>query len=331
MRRRISFLMVALIVLSILAGCSAKSGTGTSSAQEKPWKSGDKTDLILATGGTGGTYYPLGGGMAKAWQSIPGLNVTVQSTTASVANIRLLGKGEVDLALIQNDTADYGRNGTESFAEKNEKYTNYAAVAALYPEVVQMVVRADSNIQKIEDLKGKKVVVGAPGSGTELASKQILEAYGLSYKDIQPLYISFAEGATAFKDKQAEVLVMVSGVPNASLADVVTVTPVRLLPIDANKVKSKYKFYVSVPVKANTYKGMDKDVTVVAVLAMLVVRDDLNSDLVYQLTKSLFEQTDVIGHAKAKEFDVKKAAEGVTIPFHPGAAKYLKEKGVNVK
>lgn len=331
MRRRAGIVLTALLILGILAGCSSSSGPGTSSAKEKAWKSGDKTDLILATGGTGGTYYPLGGGMAKIWQSIPGVNVTVQSTAASVANIRMLAKGEVDMALIQNDTADYGRNGTEAFAEKNEKYTNYSAVASLYPEVVQMVVRADSPIQKIEDLKGKKVVVGAAGSGTELASKQILGAYGLTYSDIQPLYISFAEGATAFKDKQADVLVMVTGVPAASLADVVTATPVRLLPIDVNKVKAKYKFYVDVPVKAGTYKGMDKDVNVVAVLAILVVRDEMNSDLVYQITKTLFEKAGDIGHAKAKEFDIKKAADGITIPFHPGAAKYLKEKGVNVK
>ena len=146
MRRRFGLVVAGLVILSLLAGCGGKSGE--SSVSQKPWKSGDKTELIMATGGTGGTYYPLGGGMSKVWKdNIPGVNVTVQSTGASVANIRLLGKKEVDLALIQNDTADYGRNGTESFAENKEKYTNYQAIAALYPEVVQIVVRADSNFQ----------------------------------------------------------------------------------------------------------------------------------------------------------------------------------------
>lgn len=337
MRKRLRLIAPVLLILSLLAGCGGAGGGGAASggntANEKPWKAGDKTELILATGGTGGTYYPLGGGMGKVWKdNIPGVNVTVQSTGASVANIRMLGKQEVELALIQNDTADYGYNGTEAFAANKEKYTNYKAIAALYPEVVQIVVRADSDIKSVTDLKGKKVVVGAAGSGTEIATRQILTAYGLDYdKDITKLPLSFAEGATQFKDKQADALVMVTGVPAASLADVQTVTDVRLVPIDHAKVSQKFKFYVKHTVKAGTYKGVTADTDVVAVLAILVARDDMNSDLVYQMTKTLFEKAGDIGHAKAKEFDVKKAAEGITIPFHPGAAKYLKEKGVNVK
>lgn len=335
MRKWTVTLLAALMILSLIAGCSGSKSTGGTTVKEKPWKAGDKVEMQLATGGTGGTYYPLGGGMAKVWKdNIPGVNVTAQSTNASVANIRLLGKNEVDLALIQNDTADYGQKALEAFAENKEKYTNYFAIAALYPEVVQIVVRADSPIQKIEDLKGKKVVVGAAASGSELASRQIFGAYGLSYKDkkdLEPLFLGFAEGATAFKDKNADALVIVSGVPNASLADVQTATNIRLLPIDQAKVKKDYPFYVKVTAPANTYKGMDKPVDVVALQAILVVRDEINSDLVYQMTKFLFEKAGDLGHAKAKEFDVKKAGEGVTIPFHPGAAKYLKEKGVNVK
>jgi TRAP transporter TAXI family solute receptor len=335
MRRRIGFALATLLTLSLLAGCGGSGTSGGSSAKEKPWKPGDKTELIFATGGTGGTYYPLGGGMAKVWgDNIQGLNVTVQSTGASVANIRLLAKGEADIALIQNDSADQGRNGTEAFAEKKEKYTNYLAVASLYPEVVQFVVRADSSIQSISDLKGKKVIVGAAASGTEIASRQILGAYGMTYKDnkdLTALYLGFAEGATALKDKQADVLVMVTGIPNASLADVQTATDIRLLPIDVNKLKKDYPFYVNFPAKAGTYKGMKEDITTVALRAILVVRDEISSDLVYQMTKALYEKAGDIGHAKAKEFDVKMATEGITIPFHPGAAKYLKEKGVNVK
>ena len=176
--------------------------------------------------------------------------------------------------------------------------------------------------------------MGAAASGTELAARQILAAYGMSYKDkkdVEPLYLGFAEGATALKDKSADALVIVSGIPNASLADVQTATPIRLVAIDAAKVAKDYKFYVKQTVKAGTYKGMDKDVDVVALMAILVVRDEMNTDLVYEMTKNLFEKAGDLGHAKAKEFDVKKAAEGITIPFHPGAAKYLKEKGVNVK
>jgi TRAP transporter TAXI family solute receptor len=330
MRKGLGLGLIALLLTGIAAGCG-----GSGSVSQKPWKAGEKTELLLATGGTGGTYYPLGGGMGKIWaDNIKGLNVTVQSTAASVANIRLVAQKEADLAMIQNDTADYGRTGKEAFAEKNEKYTNYLAMGALYPEVVQIVVRADSNINSIDDLKGKKVVVGAAGSGTELASRQIFGAYGLSYKenkDMNALYISFAEGATAFKDKNADALVMVTAVPAASLADIQTATKVRLLPVDVTKLQKNYPFYVTHTIKAGTYSGHDKDADAVAVLAMLIVREDLHTDLVYEMTKSLFEKKGDIGHAKAKEFEVMKAADGVTIPFHPGALKYLKEKGVNVK
>lgn len=325
--------VVALLVGFVLHLCiSAPCGA---EPKEAPWRPGDSIELIMATGGTGGTYYPLGGGIAKLWKdSIPGLNVTVQATGASVANVRLLGKNEVDLALIQNDIAEYGRTGKESFADKKEKYTNYLAVAALYPEPVQIVVRADSAIRKIEDLKGRKVVVGAAASGTELACRQILAAYGMNYnakKDVTPLFLGFAEGATALRDKLAEALMIVAGIPNAALADVQTAATIRLLPIDADRLRKDHPFYVAFPVRAGTYNGLDTDVQVVALKAMLVARDAINGQLVYEMTRALFEKAGAIGHAKAKEFSARLAVHGVTIPFHPGAARYFKEKGIHLE
>ncbi|MBI4963131.1 MAG: TAXI family TRAP transporter solute-binding subunit [Desulfomonile tiedjei] len=332
MRKLIEWTLVFLVCLAFPLSVGAAPGNVS---KEKPWKPGESIELIMASGGTGGTYYPLAGGIAKLWKdAIPGANVTVQATGASVANVRLLGKNEVDFALIQNDIAEYGRTGTESFADKKEKYTNYVAIGALYPEAVQIVVRSNSPIRGIEDLKGKTVVVGAAASGTELASRQILNAYGLTYgekKDIKPLFLGFAEGATALRENSADALVIVAGIPNAALADVQTVTPIRLLPIDVNKLRKEHPFYVEFPVPAGTYKGLDSDVAVVALKAMLVVRDEINSQLVYEMTKALFEKAGSIGHAKAKEFDAKLAAQGVTIPFHPGAAQYFKEKGIETK
>jgi uncharacterized protein len=327
--------LLVLLLLTSLAIPVSLAATHAVAAEEKPWKMGESIELILATGGTGGTYFPLGGGIAKLWKdSIPGLNVTVQATGASVANIRLLGKREADLALVQNDTADYGRTGRESFADKKEKYTNYLAIAALYPEAVQIVVRSDSRIQKIEDLRGKKVVVGAAASGTELASRQIFSAYGIDYKerkDITPLFLGFAEGATALRDNSAQALVIVAGIPSAVLADVQTTTTIRLLAVDAAKLKQDHPFYVPFAVKAGTYKGLETDVETVALKAMIVVRDEINSQLVREMTRALFEKTGSVAHAKSKEFDARLGVEGVTIPFHLGAAQYFKEKGINVE
>jgi len=333
MYKRIGYLCGLVVALVSVAGCNEQSSR--SADKDADWKPGEKIELIMATGGTGGTYYPLGGGMAKLWKdSIPGVNVTVQATGASVANVRLLGKKEADLALVQNDVADYGRAGKEAFAEMKEKYSNYLAMGSLYPEVVQIVVPADSNIRRIEDLRGKKVVVGAAGSGTELASRQILGAYGMDYKnskDVTPLFLGFAEGATVLKDNSADALIIVSGIPNAALADVQTTTRIRLLPIDLDRLKNLYPFYVGFLAKIGTYKGMGHDVQTVALKATLVVRDQISGDLVYQMTRALFEKASTLGHAAAKEFDVKLAAQGVTIPFHPGAARYLRQQGVDAK
>lgn len=331
MSKRIRVAVLMFVCFIVWVGFGKDSGAGT---RENPYKSGDRVELIMASGGVGGTYYPLAGGMAKLWKDkIPGLNVTVQATGASVANIRLLGKNDVDLALVQNDIAEYGRTGVAPFAEKKEKYANYLAIGALYPEPLQIVVSADSPIKSIEDLKGKTVVVGAAGSGTELASRQVFESYGLdgtNNKDLKPLFLGFAEGATALREKSADALIIVSGIPNASIADVQTFSPVRLLPIDVNRLNEKYPFYVEYAVPAGTYKGMDREVKAVALKAMLVTRDVINSQLVYELTKNLFENASAIGHAKAREFNPKLAIQGVTIPFHPGAARYFKGIGIDV-
>jgi uncharacterized protein len=329
MRSRLERLLVFLVFLMVLLTMRT---SVAATAKEKPWKSGDSVELIMASGGVGGTYYPLAGGIAKLWKdAMPGVNVTVQATGASVANIRLLGKKEVDLALVQNDIATYGRTGTESFADRKERYTNYLAIGALYAEPVQIVVPSNSPVRRIEDLKGKTVVVGAAASGTELASRQILEAYGLTFADLKPLFLGFSEGATALRENSADALIMVSGIPNAALADVQTVTPIRVLPIDVNKLRKEHGFYVKFVMPAGTYKDLDSDVALVALKAMLVVRDEIPSELVYEMTKALFEKAAAIGHAKAREFDLKHAADGVTIPFHPGAARFLREKGIEVK
>jgi TRAP transporter TAXI family solute receptor len=329
MRSRLEWLLVFLVFFGVLVTL----GTGgEATAKEKPWKSGDSVELIMASGGVGGTYYPLAGGIAKLWKdAIPGVNVTVQATGASVANIRLLGKKEVDLALVQNDIATYGRTGAESFAERKERYTNYLAIGALYAEPVQIVVPSNSPVRRIEDLKGKTVVVGAAASGTELASRQILEAYGLTFTDLKPLFLGFSEGATALRENSTDALIMVSGIPNAALADVQTVTAIRVLPIDVKKLRKEHGFYVKFVMPAGTYKDLNSDVAVVALKAMLVVRDEIPSQLVYEMTKALFEKATTIGHAKAREFNVKHSADGVTIPFHPGAARFLREKGIEVK
>jgi hypothetical protein len=288
-------------------------------------------NLVLATGGTAGTYYPFGGAMAKIWNSkIKDMNVTAQTSGASGENVRLINKKEVELALVQSDTLDFAFSAKEAF---KEPLKGMSVIATLYPEIVQVVVAAGSPIKSFADLKGKKVGVGAPGSGTEANFRQLLDAYGMKKEDVNAQYLSFSESAEAFKDKHIDAFIVTAGIPNAGIMDVSTQNEIRILdiPVDVTaKLTQKYPFLAAVKVPANTYKGLTADVSTVAVNAVLIAGNQLKDDMVYNLTKALFENQAELAaaHAKGKELDIKYAVQGVSIPFHPGAVKYFKEKGL---
>lgn len=288
------------------------------------------TKLILATGGTAGTYYPFGGAMAKIWNSkIPGMNVTAQTTGASAENIRLVNKKEAELALVQSDTLDFAFNAKEAF---KEPLKGMSAIAVLYPEIIQVVVRADSPVKSIADLKGKKVGVGAPGSGTEANFRQLMDVYGLAKDDVKSQYLSFAESAEQFKDRHIDAFIVTAGIPNSAIMDISTQHEIRILSIPADmaaKLTAKYPFLAVAKVPAGTYKNQAQDVMTVAVNAVLIAGNDLSADVVYGLTKALFDNQAELAtaHAKGKELNIQYAVQGVSIPYHPGALKYYKEKG----
>ena len=288
-------------------------------------------NLVLATGGTAGTYYPFGGAMAKIWNSkIKDMNVTAQTSGASGENVRLINKKEVELALVQSDTLDFAFNAKEAF---KEPLKGMSAIAVLYPEVVQVVVAADGPIKSFADLKGKKVGVGAPGSGTEANYRQLMDAYGMKKEDVNGQYLSFSESAEAFKDKHIDAFVVTGAVPTSAIMDVATQNAIRILPIAddiAAKLTQKYPFLAAVKVPANSYKGQTADVPTVAVNAVLIAGSQLKDDMVYNLTKALFDNQAELAaaHAKGKELNPQFAVKGVSIPYHPGAVKYYKEKGL---
>ncbi len=287
--------------------------------------------LILATGGTAGTYYPYGGAMSKIWNSkIPGMNVTAQATGASVENVRLMNKDEVELALVQSDTIDFAFNGTEAF---KEKLTKMAGVAVLYPELIHIVVRGDLDIKSFSGLRGKKIGVGAPGSGTEANYRQLLDVHKMSKDDVSAQYLSFAESADQFKDNRIDAFMVTGGVPTSAILDVATQRSLKILPIEDTMLSiltTKYPFLSAAVIPANSYKGVTSDVKTAAVNAVLIAHPKLSTDVVYNLTKALFENQAELGaaHAKGKVLNLKAAATGISIPFHPGAVKYFKEKGV---
>lgn len=289
------------------------------------------TKLVLATGGTAGTYYPFGGAMARIWNTkIPGMNVTAQTTGASAENIRLVNKKEAELALVQSDTLDAAYTAKAPFTEAIK---SMSTIAVIYPEIIQVVVRADSPIKSIADLKGKKVGVGAPGSGTEANFRQLMDIYGLAKEDVNSQYLSFSESAEAFKDRHIDAFIVTAGIPNAAIMDISTQHAVRIINIPAEmaaKLIAKYPFLAAAKVPANTYKNMAQDTATVAVNAVLIVGNYVSEDVVYNMTKALFDNQAELAsaHAKGKELNLQYAVQGVSIPFHPGALKYYKEKGV---
>lgn len=288
--------------------------------------------MSMATGGTSGTYYPYGGAIAGVWtKNLKGVTVTVETTGASVENMRLLNSKQAELAITQNDIADYAYNGTEMF---KEKITNYRGVAVLYPELLQLVVPGNSDIKTPKDLKGKRMSLGPAASGTEANTRQLLDAVGLTPKELsKAAYLSNAEAGAAFKDRQLDAMQITGGIPFPTYQDISTLQDIRLIPIEgdvAQALMSKYKFFVPVTIPANTYKGQEKPVQTVAVMATLVAREDLDVDLVYWLTKTLIEKQPEVAqaHAKGKELSKESAVKGLTVPWHPGAEKYYKEIGV---
>ena len=288
--------------------------------------------MILATGGTAGTYYHFGDAMAEIWNSkIPGMNVTTQATGGSVENVRLVNRGEAELAIVQSDTIYFAFNAKEIF---KEKLTKMAVLAVLYPEVIQVVVRGDSKIYSIDDLKGTRVGVGAPGSGTVANFRQLSYGYGVNMvDDVKTRYLSFSESMEQFKDKRIDAFIVTSGIPNAAIMDISTQHSVRIINIADNKaalITKEYPFLSPFTIPANTYKGQSNAVKTVAVNAVLIARTDVKADVAYNIVKSLFEsQNDLAtAHIKGKELNIKTASTGVSIPFHPGAVKYYKEKGL---
>lgn len=288
------------------------------------------TYINIGTGGTAGTYYPLGGALAEIWNAnLKGVNATAESTGASVANSQMLGKGDIDLAIIQNDVAYYAQEGIELF---NTKIGDIRGMATLYSEPIQCIT-TDSSITSIKDLKGKKVALGAIGSGVYANAKQILEAAGLTEKDIRPQYLSFSEAATGLRDRQIDAAFLVAGIPTSAIVDLSTQRDVRIVNIDgeiAKKLKSKYSYYTDYVIPGGTYKTEKNDAKTLTVKSMLIVSSKVKDELVYDMLKSMFENTDRIkaAHAVGKFITEDTALDGMSIKVHPGAAKYFKEKGV---
>ena len=313
---------IALTCGLVLAGMSAISASAADS-------------VTLATGGTTGTYYAIGGVLATVLNPIlENSSITVTSTGASKANIQLIDDEDADLATVQNDVMYYAYNGIDLF-EGEGAYDSFSAVAGLYDETVQ-IVTCDDSIKTVSDLAGKTVSVGDAGSGVEFNAKQILAAYDMSFDDIKIVNASFGDSADSLKDGKIDAAFVVAGAPTTAVVDLATVKDISLVQLDEEhiaKLQGDYDFYTETVIPAYTYSGLEEDATTVSVRATLIASNELSEDVVYELLKAMFDNQDALisGHAKFELLNLEDAVKGISVPFHAGAVKYYGEQGITVE
>ena len=345
MKKIVALVLAASMVFALVAcGGGSTSGGGTTTtptestntpatttpAETTPVApSGEKVKITLATGGTSGTYYAVGGVIGTVLGPKLTLSeLTVESTGASKANVNMITDGEAQMAILQSDVINYAHNGTNTFAGEVED--NALWIAGIYNETVQIL--AKPGIKNVSDLKGKTVCVGDVGSGTEVNAWQVLGAAGLTENDIKVVNGSFQDGVDMLKDGKIDAAFTVAGAPTTAIVDYATTNELNLVSLSDSElaaIRAEYPFLVQDNLPAGTYTGQASEVVCVAVQAALVASEDLSEDVVYEITKGLFDNKAELeaGHAKFGFLDPATAGIG-SVPLHPGAEKYYKEIGV---
>ena len=319
MKKRISALLALVLVLALLLAACGGGG-------------GSETRLTMATGGTAGTYYPFGGVMSAVISNHTDMNITAVATGASADNIQQLGAGDAHIAIAQNDVMYYAFTGTSIWSD-SAPVTNFGTIMSLYPETVQIVVRADSGIYTVDDLAGQRVSTGAPGSGVVANATQILAAYGLTMNDITEHNLGFGPSADAMRDGTIDAFFVTAAAPNAAVLDLASAHDLRILSLTDAAIASlmaDYTFYLPVTLTSDDYTFLTEPVQSIAVLATLIVSLDVDDDLVYEIARTLIEQQSEVteGHARGADISPETAVQAVSVPFHPGAERFFRSIGV---
>ena len=314
------YLPLSILVLVIMAG----------SAFAEPSVSGFKGSYLMATASATGNYYNFGSALSSVVNNVTGANLTVTSTGGSTENARLLSDKENEFAMIQSDVYNYARTGVELFA--GDPITNIQAITACYPEMVQIVVRKDAGISSVRDMKGKNVCVGAVGSGYEVAARQILGVYGMTYDDINETFADQVTAKNGIQDGTFDAMFLCSGYPNANVMELSLSKKIDVLTIDYEHLEmllKQYPFYSAFSPEKDEY-SLGHPVTSVAVKCMFICLDTFSEDEIYALTKAIYENLSQIRdlNSKARYMSLDSALQGVPSALHPGARKYYEEKGV---
>lgn len=350
MKKFMSLLLVLMMLLS-LAACGGGSGSSGDAGSSAPSDaagapsdggsddagsgSADPTfsgSYLMGTGSATGNYYQFGNAMCTVINNVTGANLTVNATGGSTENARLLGSGENEFAMIQSDVYSYAHEGIELF--DGSPITNFKAITACYPEMVQIVVRKDSGITSISDMAGKNICVGAVGSGYEVAARQILGVYGMSYDDINETFADQSTAKNGVQDGTFDGMFMCSGYPNSNVTELSLNGNIDLVTIDDEHMAmllEQYPFYSSFTPETDEY-NLGHPVTSVAVKCMMVCNDTFSDDEVYALTKAIYENLGDVQeiNAKANYMSLEDALSGIPSDLHPGAMRYYEEQGITI-
>lgn len=348
MRKNMKMILSAITcaAMVIMTGCgqSAPASTAASAPAESTAAAGEtgsteagKMDIdrgsefvTIATGPTSGIYYPIGGAFATALGNA-GYKTSAQATGASVENINLISNGEAELAIAMQDSIMQAYGGFGAFEKANE---DLRALMRLWPNYVQLITVESTGIKSVEDLKGKRVGVGAPNSGVELNARMIYEAYGMTYEDSQVDYLSYGEAIDQMKNGQCDAAFVTSGLPNSTISELSFSYDMVIVPIDGagrDNLIQKYPFFSKSVIPADTYNNKE-DVESVFVYNIMIVNKDLSDDMVYDMLDCIFSEEGIstikASHNTAdKNIDMSFGVDDVKIPLHDGAAKWWAEHG----
>lgn len=327
---------LSLTACTTSGGSSSGSGSGSGSGSNAGTETvtGGKeggTSLTFTTGGDQGTYFGFGGVLAGKVGEATSTQVTVISSGGSQANIENMEIGDAQLGFVQSDVMAYAYQGIRNF--DGAAVTDFSTVASLYMEQVQ-IVTLDPNIKTVADLKGKRVSIGAPGSGVYYNAIDVLAAYDMTENDIQAALEDFGTSAESLQDGKIDAAFVVAGAPTTAITSLATTKDVYLVNLDdehIDKLKESSPYYEKAVISADTYE-MEADATTVAVVATVIARDDVSEADVYNFLFGIFENTEALAaaHSKGAELDLEFAASNTAVPYHPGAAAYFAEKGIEV-
>ncbi len=314
--------LISLIVLIVMLCSVIFTGCGQNNAR-----------MMFGTGGTAGTYYAYGGILAQYMKNYADVRVTAVSTGGSKVNIQSIQDGDFQLGFAQTDILTYGWDGSRSF-ESDGPTHDFRILGCLYAETVQLFTM-DPEIQSVEDLKGKSVSIGAPGSSVNFNALDVLEGAGLSVNDIKPQYQSFEDSKEALKDGKIDAAFIVAGAPTTAITELATTNGVYLINIDGalrEDIIAAHPHYAPYEIPAGTYPGQDEAIETITVEATIAVSKDIDADTVYKLTAAIFDHKDEISleNAKGAELNLDMATRITNMPYHEGAARYYAEHGYTV-